>query len=82
MEMGFIEKADDQPLDEEEIRKHLALSAAKLHQWLEGINEPYLLDAIYREAVTMELSTSKLKILQEKMPDREFLPVEDEGQSG
>lgn len=80
--MGFIQKVDDRPLDEEEVRQHLSLSATKLHQWLQGIHEPYLLDAIYEVAVTMELSSSKLKILQEKMPDREFLPVVDESQGG
>lgn len=42
------------------------------------MTEPYLLDAVYNVAVQMDLSTSKLKLLQEKIPGKEFLPVEDD----
>lgn len=77
VELGFIKGPENKPLDEAEIRKQLGQSATKLRQWLDGIDEPYLLDAVFEIAMTMELSSSKLKALQEKMPDREFLPIDD-----
>lgn len=69
--------AGNKPLDDEEIRRQLGFGATKLRQWLATINEPYLLDAIFEIAMTMELSSTKLKVLQEKMPEKELLPLDD-----
>lgn len=76
VELGFIDTPDNKPLDEAEIRKHLGQAPAKLRQWLDSLSEPYLLDAVYEVALTMDLPTSKLKVLQEKMPEKEFLPAD------
>lgn len=44
--------------------------------WLDGIHEAYLLDAICDVAAQMDLPASKLQLLQERMPEREFLKSE------
>jgi|GEM_PF-2369556 len=77
VENGFIDSVDDAPLDEEQIRKNLALSEKKMRAWLDGIAKPFLLDAIYDVAATMNLTAGKLKALQEKMPERDFLGADD-----
>lgn len=73
IDMGFIEDENAKSVDDELIRKQLGQAIAKVEAWLVTISEPYLLDAIYRVSTTMNLSSSKLKVLQEKMPDRDFL---------
>ena len=37
------------------------------------MTEPYLLDAIYDVAAEMDLPASKLQLLKERMPEREFI---------
>lgn len=76
--LSFIEGKEFRPLDEDEIRKRLGQSAVKIKAWLDTVSEPFLLDAIYTVSLTMDLSTSKLKVLQEKMPHRELLPTDDD----
>lgn len=44
--------------------------------WLDGIREPYLLDAICDVATEMDLPASKLQLLKERMPNREFIREE------
>ena len=44
--------------------------------WLDGVREPYLLDAICDVAAEMDLPASQLQVLQERMPDREFIKSE------
>lgn len=72
-QLGFIESEQSVPLDTEEIRKRLGLRNPQLKAWLDGIAEPYLLDTVYDIAMTMDLPASKLQLLQERMPEREFL---------
>lgn len=71
--MGFIENDDQPVLDAEEIRRKLGLRTSLIKSWLEGIHEPYLLDAVYDVAMGMDLPASKLQILKEYMPDKEFI---------
>lgn len=73
VQLGFIESEQAAPLDTEEIRKRLGSRVPQVKSWLESISEPYILDAIYDIAMTMDLPASKLQILQERMPEREFL---------
>jgi len=75
-QMGFIENAGIPVMDEEEIRKKLSLRANQMKAWLDDVFEPYLLDAICDVAMTMDLPASKLQLLQERMPDREFIRAE------
>lgn len=75
-QLGFIEDAQAETLDAEAIRKHLSQRVAQVKAWLDGISEPYLLDAICDVAAEMDLPASKLQILQERAPGREFLRAE------
>ena len=76
VDLGFIESAEKPVLDEEEIRKNLGQRVNQVKAWLDGVNEAYLLDAICDVAAQMDLPASKLQLLQERMPEREFLKAE------
>lgn len=76
VDLGFIEAVDKPVLDAEEIRKCLGQRVTQMKAWLDGITEAYLLDAICDVAATMDLPASKLQLLQERMPEREFLKAE------
>lgn len=75
-ELGFIDSTDKPVLDEEEIRRCLSQRVSQVKTWLDGIDEAFLLDAICDVASTMDLPASKLQLLQERMPEREFLKAE------
>ena len=71
--IGIDMKNDPNFITDEEIHKRLSGSAKKIGEWLDTITEDYILDRVYDEAVKMDLGLNKLKVLQEKMPKREFL---------
>lgn len=60
-------------MTDEEIKKKLSGSAKKMEEWLNGIEEDYTLDRIYDVAKDMDLNLNKVKVLQEKMPAKDFL---------
>lgn len=59
--------------NDDDIRKVLAGSQKKLEEWLDNVNEGYILDRVYDIALESNLSLNKLKVLQKKMPDRDFI---------
>ena len=70
-----IEKEDNANfMDDEEIRRKLSGNANQLRKWLES-NEikPYVFEKIADIAKEMNLSMNKIKVLQEKMPDYDFM---------
>ena len=69
---AYIENDPNPHLDDAEIQTMLKSSANKIKAWLEPIEDPSELHGIAEVAKTMELTSSKLKILQEKMPDVNF----------
>lgn len=71
--IGIDIKNDEHFITDEEIHKRLTGSAKKIAEWLATVDEEYILDRIYTEAMSMDLSMNKIKVLQEKMPKREFL---------
>lgn len=75
-QLGFVDDAQAETLDADVIRKKLNQRAPQLRAWPDGISEPYLLDAICDVAAEMDLPASKLQLLQERMPGREFLHAE------
>ena len=60
-------------VSDEEISKKLGGTAKKLDEWLKTITEGYVLERIYDKAITMNLPASKLRVLQDRMPGRNFL---------
>ena len=63
-------------LNDEEIIEKLNKPIKAIKAWLDEIEIPEELHAIYEVARKMDLQASKLKILQAKMPTKDFL--EDE----
>ena len=51
-QLGFVDDAQAETLDAEAIRKRLSQRVPQVRVWLEGVTEPYLLDAIYESAAT------------------------------
>ena len=61
-------------MSDEDIRKKLSGNANQLRKWLESEEfQPYVLDKIAEIAKDMNLSMSKLQVLQAKIPGVEFL---------
>ena len=73
---GIDVTTDPNFVDDEDIRKKLALSAKKLEEWLDTVEEGYILDRIYDVAMNENLNMTKLRILQKKMPEKNFIGEE------
>lgn len=76
VQLGFVQDESEPVFDAEEIRKKLGMRNPQVKAWLESIQEGYLLDAICDVAATMDLPASKLQLLQDRIPEREFLKAE------
>lgn len=72
-EVGIDPKTDPNFISDDEIRKKLGGTAKKLREWLQTVDKGHILDRVYDVAVTMNLSADKLKVLTERMPDKDFL---------
>ncbi|MBQ3478414.1 MAG: hypothetical protein IJH25_09595 [Clostridia bacterium] len=75
-QLGFIDDPESPMLNADEIKKKLVLRPAQLKTWLDTIQEAYLLDTICDVAATMDLPASKLQLLQDRLPARDFLKTE------
>lgn len=71
--VGIDTSADPNFIDDEDIKKKLSATPKKIEEWLNTITEAYVLDRVYDVAKDMNLSVSKIKVLQAKMPDRSFI---------
>lgn len=61
-------------MSDEDIRKKLSGNANQLRKWLDtGEIHPYVLDKIATIAKDMNLNMNKIQVLQEKIPEFEFL---------
>lgn len=60
-------------LSDEEVAAMLKQSIKKIEAWISEIDDPVELHSIYEVAKTLDLPASKLKVLSDKMPDKEFL---------
>ena len=75
-QLGFIDDPATPTMDVEEIKKKLGMRPTQVKAWLDTVQEGYLLDAICDVAATMDLPASKLQLLQDRLPEREFLKAE------
>lgn len=61
-------------MSDEDIRKKLSGNANQLRKWLESDEiKPYVLERIADIASEMNLNMNKIKVLQEKIPNYEFI---------
>ena len=70
---GYTDAYATPHLNDEEIEEKLSKSAKTLAAWLDTIEEPEELHAIYEVAKNMDLPASKLKVLQAKLPNKDML---------
>lgn len=71
--VGIDIKNDPNFIDDEDIRKKLGGTAKSIEKWLSTVNEEHILDRVFDVAQDMNLNMSKIKVLQAKMPNRNFL---------
>jgi hypothetical protein len=72
----YVAEDTTQHLDDADIIAMLKQSPKKIEAWLADINDPAELGAISAVAKTMDLTASKLKVINAKMPYNDIL--EDE----
>lgn len=73
-QMGIETENNANFMSDEDIKKKLSGNAAQLKKWLNtGEIEPYVLAKIAELAKEMNLSANKLQVLQEKLPDFDFI---------
>ena len=73
-QLGMYIEEDSAPhLDDVGIAAMLKQSVKKVEAWIKDIEDPSELHAILAVAQEMDLPASKLKILNEKMPEKDLL---------
>lgn len=72
-EVGIAPETDPNFIDDEAIRKKLSMSAKKIEEWLQTVQEEYIRDRIYDIAMEMNLPLNKIKVLQAAMPKKTFI---------
>lgn len=60
-------------MSDAEIQKKLSGTAKNLEKWLDTVTDQMQLDRIADVAIGMNLSMSKIKILQERIPSRDLM---------
>jgi len=70
---GYQDDSVPQHLNDEEITAMLKKPVKALEAWLADIDSAEELHAIYLIAKEMDLSSSKLKVLKAKLPNKDFL---------
>ena len=70
---AFIEEDEHPHYSDEEIENMLKSSVTKIKSWISAIEDPVELHAVAEVAKKMDLTSGKLKVLQEKMPNVDFI---------
>lgn len=72
--MGINMEDNANFMSDEDIKKKLSGNANQLRKWLNSDEiKPYVMDKIATIAKGMNLSMNKIQVLQEKLPDYDFL---------
>ena len=72
--MGINMENNANFMSDEDIKKKLSGNANQLRKWLDSEDiKPYVMDRIAAIAKTMNLALSKIQILQDKLPDYDFI---------
>lgn len=72
--MGIKMEDNANFMSDEDIKKKLSGNANQLRKWLNSDDiKPYVLDKIAEIAKGMNLSLNKIQVLQEKLPDYDFM---------
>ena len=72
----YIAEDEVQHMDDATIMNMLKQTPKKIEAWLSEIDDPAELDAISTVAKTMDLTASKLKVINAKMPHNDILDDE------
>ena len=76
--MGIKMEDNANFMTDEEIKKKLNANANTLRKWLNsGDIHPYVLERIATLAKDMNLSLNKIQVLQEKLPDFDFMSKDE-----
>lgn len=77
---GYTDKSVQTHLNDDEIITMLKKPLKNVEAWVNGIDDPEELHAIYAvyKAKKVDLPASKLKILKTKMPEKDWLQEDDE----
>jgi len=70
---GYIQVDENPHLDDNEIAEKVKMSNTKFKAWIDGIEDPIELHAIVEVAKKMDISMTKLKYLQDKIPNVDML---------
>jgi len=70
---GYVDTYTAKHFSKDEITANLKKSAKQIETWLSTIDDPVELHAIKEVAEEMDISSSKLKVLQEKLPEIDLL---------
>lgn len=71
-EMG-IDPTNEELCSIETATKYLKGTPAKLKAWLEENNKPHIIETVFEASQKMDLPASKIKVLKEFMPLRDFI---------
>ena len=70
---GYTDVDTKKHFGDEEIEMNLKKPAKQIEAWLSSITDPVELHAIREVALSMDLSASKLKVIQAKIPNVDLL---------
>lgn len=75
--MGIDKENNANFMSDEDIKKKLQMNANQLKKWLNSTEaEPYVLERVAEIAREMNLNANKLQVLQDKIPNFDFLKAE------